>query len=112
MDLLRTGQKPRGLREQRKAERFYGQIPVELKQGTGLTRDCSTSGIYFVTDQKFSVGEQVELALLLDHTGLGQPIRLRCSGEIVRLEADHKRTGVAVAIRYHQLQTNSVFAAA
>lgn len=54
------------------AIRTGGKIPLEVKQGKGLTREFSTSGLYFVTDQMVSVGEQVEMALLLEHVGMGR----------------------------------------
>lgn len=83
--------------EKRKAERFRGEIPIELPQGRGVTRDCSTDGVYFVTDQAFSVGETIEFVMRLDHSGVGYPLRLRCLGEVKRVEKKSMKTGVAVA---------------
>ncbi len=83
--------------EKRKAERFIGEIPIELQHGTGVTRDCSSDGVYFVTDQHFSVGEKIEFSMLLEHSGRGYPLRLRCLGEVLRVEPFSMKTGVAVA---------------
>lgn len=83
--------------EQRKSVRFNGEIPIELKQGTGMTRNCSADGIYFVTDQSVSVGERLELIMLLDHIGLGHTVRLRCTGEVLRLKPEAELNGVAFA---------------
>ena len=90
-----------GLHENRKSKRFPGTIPVILKQGTGLTRDYSTDGVYFVTDQAISLGEQLELVMLLDHQSMGAAVRLRCQGDVVRVEKNEGMTGVAVAISKH-----------
>ena len=92
--------------ERRKAERFIGAIPVEFKQGMGITRDYSTDGIYFVTDQPLSLGEQLEFVIKLSDTDpypLGQT-RLRCLGEVVRVEPGLKTLGVAVAVTTHTLE--------
>jgi hypothetical protein len=83
--------------EQRKSIRFNGEIPIELKKGTGMTRNCSADGIYFVTDQSLSVGERIELIMLMDHIGLGHTVRLRCTGEVLRLKPEAELSGVAFA---------------
>lgn len=87
--------------EKRKSVRYDGEIPLELKQGAGLTRNYSTDGIYFVTDQPLSVGEQIEFVMPLDHAGLGRAVRLRCQGDVLRVEPGPENTGVAVAITSH-----------
>jgi hypothetical protein len=84
--------------ERRKATRFKGHLPVEFEKGTGVTRDFSTSGVYFETDRPFSPAEPIEFFLTLEHTDLGAKIRVRCFGEVVRVEPAGEKTGVAVAI--------------
>jgi hypothetical protein len=89
------------LSRQRKAERYQGEIPLEVKQGMGCTRNFSTSGIYFVTDQGLAIGEQLEVVLLLEHTGLGPGYRLRYQGEVLRVEPQDEQFGIAFAISSH-----------
>ncbi|MBW6521276.1 MAG: hypothetical protein K0A99_09755 [Desulfoarculaceae bacterium] len=48
-------------RRQRKEMRYQDEIPLEVKQGMGCTRNFSTSGLYFVTDQGLTIGEQLEV---------------------------------------------------
>ena len=84
--------------EQRKSVRYNGEIPLEVKGGTGLTRDFSTHGIYFITDQVLSVGERLGVVMLLEHNSLGQVWRLRCEGEVLRVEPTVEKIGVAFAI--------------
>lgn len=91
----------------RNSARFKGNIPLEVKQGTGLTRDFSTSGLYFFTDQPVSMGEALELVMLLDHQNQGQRVRLRCQADVVRIEPDLDKLGVAVAITKHLLDTEA-----
>jgi hypothetical protein len=86
------------LSRQRKAERYQGEIPLEVKQGMGCTRNFSTSGLYFVTDQTLSIGEQLEVVMLLEHTGLGPGYLLRYQGEVLRVEPQDKQFGIAFAI--------------
>ncbi|HEX9112886.1 MAG TPA: PilZ domain-containing protein [Nitrospirota bacterium] len=96
--------------EQRKSIRFNGEIPIELKQGTGLTRNCSADGIYFVTDQSLSVGERIELVMLLDHIGLGHTVRLRCTGEVLRLKPEAELNGVAFTFTSQVLDATEMMA--
>ena len=69
-----------------------------MENGTGVTRDFSTSGIYFEADRPFSPAELLDFFLNLEHTDLGPHARVRCRGEVVRVEPVGAKTGVAVAI--------------
>ena len=84
--------------ERRQAMRFRGSLPIEWEKGAGVTRDFSASGIFFETDQFFSFGEPLELALNLEHFEPGRLVRVRCRGEVVRVERGRKKVGVAMAI--------------
>lgn len=86
---------------QRKSVRYNGNIPLEIKNGTGVTRDFSGSGLYFVTDQSVIIGEQIELVMLLEHQIPGSVVRVICQADVVRIEPDDRGTGVAVAITKH-----------
>jgi hypothetical protein len=86
--------------EQRKSVRYKGEIPLKVKEGTGLTRDFSTNGIYFITGQALSVGERLEVVMLLVRERMRQVWRLRCEGEVLRVEPTVEKFGVAFAINY------------
>jgi hypothetical protein len=92
------------LPERRKSVRFRGKVPVEFARGTGITRNFSFSGVYFVTDQSFSAGDPIEFFLSLDHTALDHRVHLRCKGEVLRVEPEGERVGVAVAIAAYKLE--------
>ena len=82
--------------DRRQARRYRIAVPVELDHGTGLTRDISTSGIFFETDQSCSVGTTLSFSLVLEHADPGGPVRLQCQGEVVRVEQRESKVGVAV----------------
>jgi PilZ domain len=90
--------------DRRRAERFIGAIPIELKKGKGLTRDFSTDGVYFDTDQLLSVGEQLDFILHLNHADPANPLPLYCHGTVLRVEPGPEKTGVAVAIATNLFQ--------
>jgi hypothetical protein len=78
---------------------------VEWEGGTGITRDVSVGGVYFVTQQTFSLGAPLECTLLFEHLDPGQPVRLHCRGQVVRVESVDGKTGVAVAITAYRVAT-------
>jgi hypothetical protein len=90
--------------EKRKAPRFQGQLDVELEKGTGVTRDFSTSGVYFETNRSFSPKDPIEFFMNLEHTDLVPQACVRCLGEVVRVEPMEEKTGVAVAIHSFRLR--------
>jgi hypothetical protein len=92
---------PPRFKERRQAVRFPIAIPVELDEGTGITRDVSLSGVFFETNQWFAPGEPVRLTLVLERASPGDPIRLQCEGEVVRVGRSNAKVEVAVAITAH-----------
>ena len=84
--------------EQRKSVRYDDVIPLEVKEGKGLIRNSSKHGIYFITDQVLSVGERLGVVMLLELKRYGQVWRLRCDGEVLRVEPTIGKIGIAFAI--------------
>jgi hypothetical protein len=82
----------------RSAKRIRIEVPVHLEPGSGVTRDVSQSGVYFLTDQPFSPGMPVSFILKLDYVFPGEPVHLRCRGKVVRVEEVGDRVGVAASI--------------
>jgi hypothetical protein len=95
------------LLERRKDHRFKGKLDLEFQKGTGVTRDFSASGVYFETDQSFTLAEPIEFFLNLEHSGLGPLVRFRCLGEVVRVEPAGEKTCVAVAISSYSFNGSS-----
>lgn len=90
--------------ERRQANRFVGRLPVEWNGGTGLTRDFSALGIYFETEQPLSLGERIEFVIGLAHAGSGHLNSVRFQGEVVRVEPNGSKTGIAVAVHTHAFE--------
>ena len=93
--------------ERRKSTRFQGELPVEFEKGIGVTRDFSALGVFFETDQSFFPADPLEFFLNLEHSDLGPQTRVRCRGEVVRVEPMGERMGVAVAISSYGFESLS-----
>ena len=72
----------------RKAPRYPMDAPVEFAGGSGVTRDLSTTGVYFVCDNPMQVGARVSLTIVLDDNLADMPVRMDCVGTVVRIEHD------------------------
>jgi hypothetical protein len=81
--------------ERRRAERLSITIPIELRNGSGITRDVSGLGVYFTAQYPFERDEQIEFLLRVPGS-----IHVRCTGRVVRAEFDREsmQYGVAVTI--------------
>lgn len=79
----------------RASRRFPLRIAVAMDERSGFTRDVSASGIYFETDAIFLMSKMLDFELLLPRPS-GALLRLRCQGEIVRIEPAEDRVGIAV----------------
>ena len=78
--------------------------PVVLARGSGVTRNISTSGVFFETNADYAVGSKIIFAIELDGSQ-GEKLELRSRGEIVRIELRGAKVGVAVAIVFTKLET-------
>jgi Tfp pilus assembly protein PilZ len=81
-----------GFEERRKGERFKLALRVQLKNGAGMTRNISTSGIFFETENAHSIGDTIRLFLNFEHE------TLQCEARVVRVEPRNGQFGVAVAL--------------
>ena len=84
--------------ERRRGNRFNLSLPVELKDGTGTTRDISSSGIFFETDKVLSVGEIIDLCVVFHDS------TIQCKGLIVRVENFDDNLGIAVEFTSYGFQ--------
>ena len=87
----------------RSTERVHVGVPVELKGGVGVTRDLSTSGVYFTCERGMPVGSRISLTLVLDAANADGPLRLHCTGAVVRVEEAGESVGVAVQIEEYSV---------
>ena len=77
---------------ERGAKRYQVTLPVRIGEGTGVTRDLSTSGVFYETEKLHHLGETVALAADFD------ACTLQFEGSVVRVEQVNGHFGVAVAL--------------
>jgi Tfp pilus assembly protein PilZ len=68
-------------------------VPVQLNDGIGITRDISTSGIFFETESAYSIGDTIRLSVNFEHE------TLQCEARVVRVEPRNGQFGVAVELK-------------
>jgi len=98
--------------ERRASRRFTMTLPLTVRstdQGgneqQGQTRDVSFRGLYFLIEADFSPGSPIEFILTLPREiTLAGDVHIRCFAEILRIEPQNERRGVAARIdRYEFL---------
>jgi hypothetical protein len=72
--------------ERRSALRYHIATPVRFPGGSGVTRDLSAAGLFFLTEKRFEVGQSVELSITLGHADPQCPMELTCRGRVCRVE--------------------------
>ena len=88
--------------EQRKETRYAVELPVDMDETRGVTRDLCTSGVFFETDKSFTPGQTIEFSI--NFTNNSYPILLKCVGEIVRIENKGQKIGVAASINSYGVE--------
>lgn len=86
--------------------RVRTELAVETQQGK--TRDISTSGLYFVTEQNLEAGSDLDIMLTLPpEITQRTEVFVRGLGKVVRVEphsgGDDERTGVAAVIARYDI---------
>jgi hypothetical protein len=98
--------------ERRASRRFTMTLPLTVRSsdpsGTerhGQTRDVSFRGLYFLIEEEFAPGSPIEFILTLPREiTLAGDVHIRCFAEIVRVEPNSGKRGVAARIdRYEFL---------
>lgn len=83
-------------KKRRKEERISVALPVNLESTQYVTRDISPSGVYFEADESFVLGGRVDFVVeFINSVGA---LKLKCSGQIVRVENHNGKKGIAVKI--------------
>jgi hypothetical protein len=84
--------------EKKRATRHRDATPIELEDGKGVTRDFSSTGIFFETEKSLTQGQPIDFTIVLENVDPERPVRVKCRGEIIRTEETGQKIGVAVAI--------------
>ncbi|HET8890852.1 MAG TPA: PilZ domain-containing protein [Candidatus Angelobacter sp.] len=92
--------------EKRSTRRFSLELPISVRfvnhgrrESAGRTRDVSSRGVFMYLDTEISEGEPIEFVMTLPtEVTLAEPIRVRCTGKVLRVNRAEREQGVAVAI--------------
>lgn len=92
--------------EKRNTRRFSLDLPISVKfldngkrELAGHTRDVSSRGVFMYLDTEITAGAPIEFVMTLPtEITLSDPIRVRCTGKILRMDKAAHEQGVAVAI--------------
>ena len=88
----------------RREDRMFARRLVRLDRGTGVTRNISASGVFFVTGGDYVPGNKIDFTIEL--AGLrGGTLMLRSWGKIVRIEIQRGIVGVGAKILASKLET-------
>ena len=80
----------------RSADRFDTELPVEIDGIPSLTRNISATGIYVLTDSHQIPGSHIHFTV--EVVVWGKKLKLVCDGEVVRVDQNGDKTGVAVKL--------------
>lgn len=92
--------------EKRSTRRFSLELPITITYaGNGTaelsaqSRDVSSRGVFMYVNSEFAEGVTVAFIMTLPREiTLAEPIRVRCTGRVLRTENKDHRQGVAVSI--------------
>ena len=88
--------------ERRRMPRYPVSLAIETERGKGLTRDISASGIYFESEQPYTAGARIHFALVLEYSE-PMPLRLSCTGQVLRVDTHGNTFRVAASITSHSI---------
>ncbi len=88
--------------EKRASQRIHVEVPIYIGHEKAVTRDVSWTGIYFLTDQSFFEGTDLNFSLDLSYALPGKTIKLDCQGEVIRIEQLGEKFGIAAKINNFQ----------
>lgn len=97
--------------ERRTSRRFTMTLPLSVKtegdEGAaarrGETRDVSFRGLYFMIDSALEPGAPIEFVLTLPkEITMAGDVRIRCFGQVIRVDDQNGRRGVAARIERYE----------
>ncbi|HET9838854.1 MAG TPA: PilZ domain-containing protein [Candidatus Angelobacter sp.] len=99
--------------EKRSTRRFSLDLPISVKfldngrrEVDGRTRDVSSRGVFMYLETEIKVGVAIEFIMTLPpEITLSDPIRVRCTGRVLRIDKTGHEQGVAVAIDKYDFVT-------
>ena len=106
------------LRERRTMRRFDMRLPASVRvAGNGLrdllteTQNVSARGVFFYLDRPLAEGARIEVTMTFPpHVTLTEPVRVRFTARVVRVEDSHSVSSIGVAAmieEYEFLRSNN-----
>ena len=80
----------------KRAERFQTKLPLSIGDQQGTIHNISATGAYFEIDASNKPGS--EISFVIDLETPGGKIKVQCQGEIVRVQENAGKLGIAVKI--------------
>lgn len=92
--------------EKRSTRRFSLELPITViyanngrTELAGQTRDVSSRGVFIYANTNLAEGAVIEFVMTLPREiTLADPIRVRCTGRVLRIENKDQRQGIAATI--------------
>jgi hypothetical protein len=92
--------------EKRSTRRFSLELPITITYAgnsnaelSAQSRDVSSRGVFMYVNPEFAEGVTLEFIMTLPREiTLAEPIRVRCTGRVLRIENNDHRQGIAVSI--------------
>jgi PilZ domain len=117
MALLRDNSVLQRPQERRTMRRFDMRLPASVRvAGKGLrdllteTQNVSARGVFFYLDRPLAEGMRIEVTMTFPpHVTLTEPVRVRFTARVVRVETTHSLSGIGVAAmieEYEFLRSN------
>ena len=95
--------------EQRRTQRYKLQLPLQILQvgeqrvnRIEQTRDISSGGVCFISENHVDVGGRIEYVITL--SGAHPPVRIRCLGKVLRAAKRDQQRDFEVAITMERYQ--------
>jgi hypothetical protein len=86
--------------DRRQASRIPVAGTVRTAKGVGVAHDVSSTDIFFESDEPYTLGESIDLSLVLERPDASVPIRLMGRGHVVRVEPRGRKIGIGVAVTW------------
>jgi hypothetical protein len=87
--------------QKRRESRFRATFPVEIEPAGGITVDMSGSGIAFITEHPYEVGDEISLRIIMGKRG-PEKQELECRGRIVRVESTDGGFRVGASVEWSE----------
>jgi len=81
---------------QRRDDRFDTELQMRIAEQEAVTQNVSRGGVYFQCDSPQEVGSLVSFTV--EYMAGGEKRRLACEGQVVRVQKDGERYGIATRL--------------